>query len=518
MENKLKVNFILKGIAIFAFVAFCLLAILAGVTLPFVSNASTEDNAVVSADNTINYDNFTTTLSNCNTTDTYYGFYITEEFYNFVKNYNFEVGVPIFLGATSFNNSANSFLFYCSGVYDSSNTLKFNVFSYSYDFDNNIFLFQSNVPYSAINRAVIFNQGFKFQTIYSDNQADAEHIPLGFKDKIKVFTSLPYEERETIIYNTNYGFQSRFGFVGSMPSKNLYLNLQEKPFLPDSLRTIKDSNGNLVNGWKFHDNQYFLPIVTGVDSSGNVVDTDFIGWQLSRIFNASGEVSPTKFQLWFNLVTNVFGGMEVDLIDGVLSIPDYTNFDYTVSPNFTNNDNLLVYSDLDNVYYYSLNSVFTQSDVNKFFALIDYRDYNPSDNDYYIAGFNSASSGYYDTGYNQGYSDGKANGYNTGYTAGNAKGYQQGLDAGNNYSFLSLFGAIFDAPIKAIFGGTSTLPAGTTITDSNGNTITLQSTTTVNRAGLLNFNLMGVNLSGFVLALFSISIIVVVIKFALAKK
>ena len=45
MEKKLKINFIVKGIAVFAFVAFCLLAILAGVTLPFVSNASTADNA-----------------------------------------------------------------------------------------------------------------------------------------------------------------------------------------------------------------------------------------------------------------------------------------------------------------------------------------------------------------------------------------------------------------------------------------------------------------------------------------
>ena len=130
MEKKFKINFILKGIAVFAFVAFCLLAIFAGVTLPFVSNASMTDNsfvksdsvcAVASADNTIIYDNFTTTLSNCNTTDTYYGFYITEEFYNFVKTYNFEVGVPVFLGSTSFNNYDTGFMFYCSGKYDSSN-------------------------------------------------------------------------------------------------------------------------------------------------------------------------------------------------------------------------------------------------------------------------------------------------------------------------------------------------------------------------------------------------------------
>ena len=44
MEKKLKLNAFLKGVSIFAFVAFCLLAILAGVTLPFVSNLNTVDN------------------------------------------------------------------------------------------------------------------------------------------------------------------------------------------------------------------------------------------------------------------------------------------------------------------------------------------------------------------------------------------------------------------------------------------------------------------------------------------
>ena len=50
MEKKLKFNAFLKGLSVFAFVAFCLLAILAGVTLPFVSNASTLDSAVASAE------------------------------------------------------------------------------------------------------------------------------------------------------------------------------------------------------------------------------------------------------------------------------------------------------------------------------------------------------------------------------------------------------------------------------------------------------------------------------------
>ena len=83
MQKKLKFNFILKGIAVFAFVAFCLLAILAGVTLPFVSNASTADNAVASADNdcaiaSADIDNNFISLQNAVLGTTYYGIYIPD--------------------------------------------------------------------------------------------------------------------------------------------------------------------------------------------------------------------------------------------------------------------------------------------------------------------------------------------------------------------------------------------------------------------------------------------------------
>lgn len=517
MEKKMKLNFILKGIAVFAFVAFCLLAILAGVTLPFVSNASTADSAFASADNTINYDNFTITLSNCNTTDTYYGFYITEEFYNFVKNYNFEIGVPIFFGSGAFGDT--SFLIYCGRVDNGDNTLKFKTFAYTYDFDNNHYLMQSDIPYSATNRVILFNQGFNFVNIYSDNQSDEEHIPVGFKDQIKVFTSLPYEEKVTTEYITNYGFESRFGFVGTMPSSNLFLNLQEKPILPDSLRTIKDSNGNLVNGWTYHDNSYWLSIINAYDGFGNPVDGGFTGWNVFNLqYNSAGElISQPELNFWFDNLTFT-ASVNVNFVNGVLSVPDFTTLSYRYESNFSNSDNLLVYASLNKSYKYYLQSNITQNDVSKFFALIDYRNYKPLDNDFYVAGYNAAGDTNYNNGYNVGYSNGEKAGYNTGFTAGDSKGYQRGLSDSNNYSFFSLFGAIFDAPIQALFGGTQRLPAGTKITDSTGKTITLTSDTIVNRGGMLNFDLMGVNLSGFVLALFSLSIIIIVIKFALAKK
>lgn len=521
MEKKLKVNFILKGIAIFAFVAFCLLAILAGVTLPFVSNASTTDSAflsaesdcaIASANNTINYDNFTITLSNCNTTDTYYGFYITEDLYNFVKTYSFDSSQSYIIAQLS----NNTILMCGTASFNDFGAVKnFNYCCLSPDFQYFNSFFTSIESYSHYCNYYLFNNGFTFSLI--NTELSETFLPI--RDKIKVFTSLPYEEKVTTEYITNYGFESRFGFVGTMPSSNLFLNLQEKPILPDSLRTIKDSNGNLVNGWTYHDNSYWLPLLSSYDGFGNPVDGGFTGWNVFNLqYNSAGElISQPELNFWFDNLTFTTS-VNVNFVNGVLSVPDFTNISYRYESNFSNSDNLLVYASLNKSYKYYLQPNITQNDVSNFFALIDYRNYKPLDNDFYVAGYNSASSGYYDTGYKNGYSAGNTDGYNSGFTAGDAKGYQRGLNDSNNYTFLSLFGAIFDAPIQALFGGTQRLPAGTKITDSSGQTITLTTDTIVNRGGMLNFDLMGVNLSGFVLALFSLSIIIIVIKFALAKK
>lgn len=529
MEKKLKINFILKGIAVFAFVAFCLLAILAGVTLPFVSNASTADGAVINAESDlhdsavasanivpVDYESFTTTLSNCNTTDTYYGFYITEEFYNFVKNYNFESGSPIFFGAGALGDI--SFLFYCGRMDNADNTLKFKCFAYSYDLDNNHYLIQSDIPFSATNRVILFNQGFKFSTIYSDNPLDEEHIPAGFKDKIKVFTSLPYKETITTVYKTNYGFESRFGYIGSLVTSNLYVSLQNNALIPDTLCRIRDSETNeLINGWYINNNELYLPILDSFDEFGNSVSTAFTGWHLVNI-SVNG-VSSSSYNVFFEVLGQRISRVGIaTIVNNVVDIEAGSTPNFYVESNITNTENLLVYAIRDLPYKYNLKNNVHKDEVYKFFALIDYMYYTPNDNDYFVSGFNTASKGYYDTGYNKGYSVGKDEGYISGFTAGDSKGYQRGLSDGNNYSFLSLFGAIFDAPIQALFGVTQRLPAGTKITDSTGKTITLTSDTIVNRGGMLNFNLMGVNLSGFVLALFSLSILIVVIKFALAKR
>lgn len=91
----------------------------------------------------------------------------------------------------------------------------------------------------------------------------------------------------------------------------------------------------------------------------------------------------------------------------------------------------------------------------------------------------------YSSAYNFGFSDGKKEGYNDGFSIGRTFGYGQGYNVGvesaNNYSFLGLFGAVIDAPIKAV-------------------------------SGLLNFNLLGFNMASFFYAILTLALIITIIR------
>lgn len=100
-----------------------------------------------------------------------------------------------------------------------------------------------------------------------------------------------------------------------------------------------------------------------------------------------------------------------------------------------------------------------------------------TDNQLYQSGYGQGNTDGYDRGYTQGTSDGYTNGYNAGYGAGT----NHGIETASDYSFLSLIGAVVDAPIKAF-------------------------------TGLFNFNILGVNLSSFFFGLFTIALTIAIIR------
>lgn len=113
----------------------------------------------------------------------------------------------------------------------------------------------------------------------------------------------------------------------------------------------------------------------------------------------------------------------------------------------------------------------------------------------YFIDINFSDNAIYENGYTNGYTDGLSDGssfgytdgYNAGQTIGYENGYSAGLVAGGDHTFMSLIGAVIDAPVSAF-------------------------------TSLLNFELLGVNLLGFITGLLTLAIIVFIIKLCLGGK
>lgn len=108
---------------------------------------------------------------------------------------------------------------------------------------------------------------------------------------------------------------------------------------------------------------------------------------------------------------------------------------------------------------------------------MSYDDYNYLIRDAYIRGMNN----------------GRTNGYDSGREVGYNVGYSKGVEDAGNYTFNGLLGAVFDAPITMFIGK-------------------YNSETGLREGGLLNFNLLGVNLGGFVIALLSLGLILFILR------
>lgn len=599
MEKKLKINFILKGIAVFAFVAFCLLAILAGVTLPFVSNASTLESAVSSSESdcatasaesdTSNLLDFCIPLSQCNTTDTYYGFYVTQDFYNIIKTYDFgDIYIHLVCNFSIVGSGVTSL---CYLVYDTDVNNKVLRCGYG---DYMLFdLGSSLIPYSYNNVTYVTDKGFKFSSIETNtfnnslmvfnqlpfggdttelenqiatltaekatlqgqltekqNQIDtliAEKVALQTQvndltgDKAALQSQLTEKQNQldtlTAEKNTlqnqlfNMNFISHFGNFDNLGSSDFYVNLSSDIVLPEIFYQFTN-NSTPINGWFLKGSGanmeiYGLNLFDRFYYNGTQ-EFGFLncGFQLTIKSIPSTTIPPSyitqcklDFVVFDTLVWSADCDIDYNTDTKVETISNIRNGSFKVTANYDKDTNVYKFTVSDNKLFL-LNENYNKA-YDTFRSFVVQQDYKktkiPSDNALYLNGYQSASKEFYNNGYNDGVAVGEKSGYNKGFSAGDAQGYNRGVEVGGNYSFLGLFGAIFDAPIQAIFGGTTTLPAGTTITDKNGNTTTLLTSATVKRAGLLNFDIMGVNLSGFVLALFSLSILVVVIKFALAK-
>ena len=151
----------------------------------------------------------------------------------------------------------------------------------------------------------------------------------------------------------------------------------------------------------------------------------------------------------------------------------YAKFNF-ISYVDNNGNNCNIYfpliSDNDNDYY-ELRTLFVNTN-----GLTDYSD---GYNDGYMNGKNDGYASGEKTGYQNGYKKGKTDGYNSGYS--------YGVRESNDYTFLGLISACIDAPISYF-------------------------------TSLFNFELLGFNLSSFFKVVFTICVIVTIIRLCFGRK
>lgn len=109
--------------------------------------------------------------------------------------------------------------------------------------------------------------------------------------------------------------------------------------------------------------------------------------------------------------------------------------------------------------------------------------YEFSFNDFVLNFYGGYNAGF-TAGYNVGYNDAKNDFYNSRYQLGYSDGFNEG--ASGQYSFFALISAVVETPINAVLG-------------------------------VLNFNFLGINLKDFFLSIFTIALIVLILKFVLVR-
>lgn len=284
-------------------------------------------------------------------------------------------------------------------------------------------------------------------------------------------------------------FATRFVTPTGSPSNTVFFNLDIMPKSP-SLEEFKTYSSGSTS-WYYYD--YFQEYGTE-DSMIMANDVSTVGWHV----DVHKQVLPPN--------TTILG-YYVYLRIGMTNIYSYyvsgSNFDtgvisdkkWLVSSNYTFGDMKLYKYDFSGATsYYSLlaheegkvlpvDSQFGEGGWNTWLALFDLSNFVSLSSDSYInIGYQNAKL-YYDelirTKTQESFLQGKNQGYEL--------GFMEGKSQGGNYTFTSLIGAVFDAPIEAF-------------------------------RGLFNFEILGTNMQGFVLALLTLSVIIVVIKYALGGK
>ncbi len=226
---------------------------------------------------------------------------------------------------------------------------------------------------------------------------------------------------------------------------------------------ITCNNSDLYNNFYYFDKNNTLFTYNGVV---------YNAFAFSRLVSSTIEGSASNDIRFYTLGSNT--------IQVVINFSDYTTNKPDLSLMFKNLSISSIYNGRTYIIApYSLYNAYITNDVDT------YSIYNSA----FLLGVSSSGADMYSTGYSNGYTAGAAasadiyyqSGYNDGNIYGYNRGYNAGLDNSGNYNFTNLLSAVIDTPVKYF-------------------------------QSLFNFELLGVNLSGFLTALFTLCVIVTIVK------
>ena len=345
---------------------------------------------------------------------------------------------------------------------------------------------------------------------YDNNYTNGVNHVLGNLTDYNLYTKEQYDNNYTNGYNTGYnagltgsdnynlGYNAGIQAVTNSPNTyNLYTKEQY-----DNNYTLGYNNGYTA-GYDIAKNDFtglgifsyatYYNYAKGVGSNSNyLVSSGRLNSTNVTYYNGgfyNDKTLKTELESYLNNNSDNYNGGILSLVfDSPISTTRYYNF---VTRGFEFGNSIDFYFDDDSTLNFSRADSFNTDaislqNLNKNIVKIDLVFAN---SDYLVVGL-SANTLVEDS-YNTGYNDGKNsvdttiyynNGYNTGYN----NGKNDGIKSANKYSFLSLIGSVVDAPIQAF-------------------------------TGLFNFDLLGFNMLNFIKALFTLTVIIVVARFILAK-
>ncbi|MBE5757328.1 MAG: hypothetical protein E7345_00140 [Clostridiales bacterium] len=251
--------------------------------------------------------------------------------------------------------------------------------------------------------------------------------------------------------NNSISFAPFFHYIDYEGLDINYLQFQYFLYLEDNI------------AWYF-DNNSFLPLDYGSTRfyvSSNLDDINLRGNYCVMDVFVSDNFNANVYKVEIALSDTNF------IEDNISTDIKYLNFKY-----YDVNDNYFIISftvPYDTVY------------ASRTYYLIPYTEL--SDNDYYNQGFQSGVS----SGYKSGFTAGENKGYSDGYGVGKNDGYNLGYNtalSSDHYTFDSLLTAVIDVPVRTF-------------------------------TSLFNFEILGVNLSGFFLGLLTCCIVVAIVRFIL---